>query len=247
MVILLEGRDGVICFDAPEGMAREIMRQEVRPVALVLTHGHFDHMWDSVLIQEDHKCPVFVHPADAPMVLDTSYTRMFGVIQPIRSPAQVETLLVPDQGSASFVCAGETFEIFHIPGHSPGSVAFYHPRWGRVDQWRYPFLRRGGPLGISPVARARRSCKGCANISFLYRPRRGSTPATGPPPRWGTSAILIPISISFSGFLVCPRLIAILVNEAGEGTSSFDSERFPGHGFVLHTCARLKRRHSNRA
>jgi glyoxylase-like metal-dependent hydrolase (beta-lactamase superfamily II) len=55
---------------------------------------------------------------------------MFGVVPPIRAPASVEDLVVPDQGSAKFVCAGETFQIFHIPGHSQGSVVFYHPGWG---------------------------------------------------------------------------------------------------------------------
>lgn len=127
---LLEGKEGVICFDAPEGMARELMRSEIKPVALLLTHGHFDHMWDSVLIQEDHHCPVFVHKADEDMVLDTSYVKMFGVVPPIRAPSQVQNFDVPDQGSAPFFCAGEEFQIFHIPGHSPGSVAFYHPGWG---------------------------------------------------------------------------------------------------------------------
>ena len=78
---LLEGKEGVICFDAPEGMARELMRTSVKPVALLLTHGHFDHMWDSVLIQEDYHCPVYVHLADAGMVLDTSYVKMFGVVR----------------------------------------------------------------------------------------------------------------------------------------------------------------------
>src|SRR5260221_852382 len=106
---LLEGKEGVICFDAPEGMARELMRSEARPVALLLTHGHFDHMWDSVLIQEDYHCPVYVHKADEDMVLDTSYVKMFGVTPPIRSPSRVENFDLPDQGSATFFCAGEEF------------------------------------------------------------------------------------------------------------------------------------------
>ena len=127
---LLEGSEGVICFDAPEGMARELMRTGTKPVALLLTHGHFDHMWDSVLIQEDYKCPVYVHKADEEMVLDTSYVKMFGVVPPIRAPSSVKNFDVPEQGSATFRCAGEDFQIFHIPGHSPGSVAFYHPGWG---------------------------------------------------------------------------------------------------------------------
>jgi hydroxyacylglutathione hydrolase len=127
---LLEGRDGTICFDAPEGTARELMRTSTRPVALVLTHGHFDHIWDSYLVQHDHHCPVFVHSADAPMVIDTSYVKMFGVTQTITSPTALEYFKVPEQGAAPFLCAGEEFQMFHIPGHSPGSVVFYHPGGG---------------------------------------------------------------------------------------------------------------------
>jgi hydroxyacylglutathione hydrolase len=127
---VLEGRDGTICFDAPEGMARELMRTGTKPVALVLTHGHFDHIWDSYLIQQDHQCPVWVHSADAPMVLDTSYIKMFGMTQTISSPTGVEYFKIPDRGCGTFLCAGEEFQIFHIPGHSPGSVVFYHPGWG---------------------------------------------------------------------------------------------------------------------
>src|ERR1700678_1076996 len=104
---LLEGKEGVICFDAPEGMARELMRSETRPAALLLTHGHFDHMWDSVLIQEDHHCPIYVHPDHSAMVLDTSSARMCGVVPPTPPPAHVETFDGPDSGAAAFLCAGE--------------------------------------------------------------------------------------------------------------------------------------------
>jgi len=127
---LLEGKEGTICFDAPEGMARELMRTGIKPTALLLTHGHFDHMWDSALIQEDYRCPIYVHQADEAMVLDPSYAKMFGVVPSIRAPSQVHNYEILEQGSAKFVCAGEEFQIFHIPGHSAGSVAFYHPGWG---------------------------------------------------------------------------------------------------------------------
>jgi hydroxyacylglutathione hydrolase len=146
---VLEGREGAICFDAPEGMARELTRNNIKPVALVLTHGHFDHIWDAALIQEDHQCPVYIHAADAAMVMDTSYVKMFGIVTPPRSPASVENIVVPEQGSASFLCAGEEFQLFHLPGHSPGSVVIYHPGWsvlisgdtlfcGGVGRWDLP-------------------------------------------------------------------------------------------------------------
>ena len=118
---VLEGKEGAVVFDAPEGMARELARHNIKPVALVLTHGHFDHMWDAALIHEDHNCPVYIHAADASMVLDTSYVKMFGIGNPPRSPGQVQDLHVPDQGSASFLCAGEEFRIFHLPATRRGA------------------------------------------------------------------------------------------------------------------------------
>jgi hydroxyacylglutathione hydrolase len=127
---LLEGKEGLICFDAPEGMARELMRNSLKPVVLLLTHGHFDHMWDSVLINEDYSAPIYVHKADEEMVLDPSYVKMFGVVPPVRAPAHVKNFEIPEGGTAPFQIAGEEFQLFHIPGHSPGSVAFYHPGWG---------------------------------------------------------------------------------------------------------------------
>jgi len=127
---LLEGKEGIICFDAPEGMARELMRNNIKPVALLLTHGHFDHMWDSVLIGEDYNVPIYVHKADEHMVLDPSYVKMFGVAPPVRAPSHVQNFNVPEGGTAPFHVAGEEFQMFHIPGHSAGSVAFYHPGWG---------------------------------------------------------------------------------------------------------------------
>ena len=82
---------------------------------------------------------------------------MFGVIPPIRAPSHVENFDVPDRGTARFTCAGEEFQLFHIPGHSPGSIAFYHEGWGLlisgdtlfcggVGRWDLPGGSRGALL-----------------------------------------------------------------------------------------------------
>ena len=73
-------------------------------------------MWDAALIQEDYKCPVYIHTADAAMVLDTSYVKMFGVAMPPRALTTVEDLNFDraraGQREAS-LCAGEEFQ--HLP------------------------------------------------------------------------------------------------------------------------------------
>jgi glyoxylase-like metal-dependent hydrolase (beta-lactamase superfamily II) len=181
---LLEGRDGTICFDAPEGTARELMRTSTRPVALVLTHGHFDHIWDSYLVQHDHHCPVFVHSADAPMVIDTSYVKMFGVTQTITSPTALEYFKVPEQGAAPFLCAGEEFQMFHIPGHSPGSVVFYHPGCSSAAIRFFAAASDAGTCREDPAPPCSRACK---NISSRCRRKRASTPDTVPTPPSATN------------------------------------------------------------
>jgi glyoxylase-like metal-dependent hydrolase (beta-lactamase superfamily II) len=146
---ILEGKEGALCFDAPEGFAAELQKQGIKPVALLLTHGHYDHVWDAVAIQEASGCPVYVHSADTPMVLDTSYVSMFGVTTSIASPKSVENFDLPDRGSGKFTFGGEEFVLLHLPGHSPGSVCFYHPGWdvlisgdtlfcGGVGRWDLP-------------------------------------------------------------------------------------------------------------
>jgi glyoxylase-like metal-dependent hydrolase (beta-lactamase superfamily II) len=126
---LLETKEGIICFDAPEGLAKQLRSQNIKPIALLLTHGHFDHIWDAAAVQDDAQCPIFVHESDVGIIKDPSYLSPL-INPPERSPAELKLLEVPFQGQADFTCGGESFRLFHLPGHSPGSVCFYHASWG---------------------------------------------------------------------------------------------------------------------
>lgn len=146
---LLPVEGGVLCFDAPEGIAAVLRKKGMTVRGLILTHGHFDHIWDAALIKEDHHCPVYAHEGDASMIEDPSVFSLFGVRETIPPVKDLQRIPVPDRGKASFTVAGETFEVFHIPGHSKGSLAFYHPGWsvliggdilfaGGVGRWDLP-------------------------------------------------------------------------------------------------------------
>jgi hydroxyacylglutathione hydrolase len=129
---LLSSAGGFLCVDAPEGMAAEIQRRGAKVEALLLTHGHFDHIWDAAAIERDHGCPVYAHPADAFMIRDTTVFRMFGIHPDLVPVRQLSEIAVPEKGSLPFSCGGMAFTLFHIPGHSPGSIVFYEPEQGII-------------------------------------------------------------------------------------------------------------------
>jgi glyoxylase-like metal-dependent hydrolase (beta-lactamase superfamily II) len=120
----LKSAKGVLCFDAPEGTLEELVEKGLQVEALILTHGHFDHIWDAAAIQKHFGCPVWIHEKDAFMVEDPKVFSMWGIppILPVTNPSR---LPVKEKGSAEWSCGGIAFSLFHIPGHSPGSVAFY--------------------------------------------------------------------------------------------------------------------------
>src|SRR5262249_54627775 len=115
-----------ICFDAPEGLAAEAARRKWKIRGLVLTHGHYDHVWDAAAVAREHGCRVWIHPADAGLARDPSIFHAMGLTnEPLEGVAALEEIRLPHKGAGNFECEGEKFRTFHIPGHSLGSVAFY--------------------------------------------------------------------------------------------------------------------------
>ncbi|PTY01006.1 Zn-dependent hydrolase [Verrucomicrobia bacterium LW23] len=124
--LLVRAPGGWVMFDAPDGSAEMIRGLGIRLAALVLTHGHFDHIWDAARLADDHDCPVHAHDADAPMMRQPAlFSRFFPPAAGIRPVPQWQPIALPDRGAADWSVAGAAFRAFHIPGHSAGSVAFY--------------------------------------------------------------------------------------------------------------------------
>jgi hydroxyacylglutathione hydrolase len=83
----------------------KILSEVRRPVAaILLTHGHHDHVGALDAVRRATDAPVYAHPADAEGAGVTDY-------EPLRD-------------GGDLVMAGETLHVLHTPGHSPGSVTF---------------------------------------------------------------------------------------------------------------------------
>ena len=115
--------------DSRRGIEQVVAEHGLRPVAVILTHGHLDHMWSVLPVCDGYDIPAWIHPDDRALLADpwagvSGETRMMfaSVVgaTDFAEPSDVRELT----DGASLEIAGMTFTADHAPGHTPGSTAF---------------------------------------------------------------------------------------------------------------------------
>jgi len=112
--------------EAVEPLEELLAEHRLTPVAVLLTHGHFDHTFSVAPVCDGHDVPAFIHPDDRAMLADPlkgmsrDALAFFGGRLEMREPREVRTL---DDG-AQLELAGLALRVDHTPGHTPGSIVF---------------------------------------------------------------------------------------------------------------------------
>lgn len=116
--------------DAAAGVAEVVREHRLKPVAVLLTHGHIDHMWSVTPVAGAYDATAWIHPGDRHLLADPmagisreSAGMLLGGDYEFTEPDDVAELT----DGATLELAGLRFLVDHTPGHTEGSVTFRSP------------------------------------------------------------------------------------------------------------------------
>lgn len=122
--------------DAAPGVADIVREHRLKPVAVLLTHGHIDHMWSVTPVAGAYDATAWIHPDDRHLLTDPlagisreSAGMLLGGDYEFTEPDDVRELA----DATTLELAGLGFVVDHTPGHTEGSVTFRTPYDDRAE------------------------------------------------------------------------------------------------------------------
>ena len=116
--------------DAAAGVDEVVREHRLKPVSVLVTHGHVDHMWCVAPVAGTYDATAWIHPSDRHLLSDpmagmsAETTQMLlGGDYSWAEPDDVRELA----DLAELELAGLRFVVDHTPGHTEGSVTFRTP------------------------------------------------------------------------------------------------------------------------
>lgn len=95
-----------------------VKEHDLNPLAILLTHGHIDHIADTIVTKEKYSIPIYIHVRDNEMVMrsELNLSNHFGYPNLC---FEADHLL----RNGDIISFGAlTFEVIHTPGHTEGGI-----------------------------------------------------------------------------------------------------------------------------
>ena len=116
--------------DAAAGVDQVVREHGLKPVAVLLTHGHIDHMWSVTPVAGAYDATAWIHPGDRHLLTDPmaglspeSASMLLGGHYEFVEPDDVQEI----SDGRTLELAGLELVVDHTPGHTAGSVTFRAP------------------------------------------------------------------------------------------------------------------------
>ena len=113
-----------LIIDPGMGATEWVMANVTNPIAILNTHGHFDHVWSNAELQKKLNIPLYTPKEDAFFLQSSSW-------MPDLPPSTPDYLVKPDE---TIDFDGIEAKFLHFPGHTPGcSVIEIEDAWFSGD------------------------------------------------------------------------------------------------------------------
>lgn len=111
--------------DHADRMMQMVSKMGGKPVAVLLTHGHFDHIGAAEALREKYEIPVYAMKQEAEVLssVQLNLSQMFGC------PLTLEADRLMTDGEV-LTLAGMELRVLHTPGHTQGGCCYYFAQEG---------------------------------------------------------------------------------------------------------------------
>ena len=126
LVFCPKTRAGLIIDPADEAnfLSEKILREKIKPLAIVATHGHFDHLLAANELQLAFGIPFLIHQNDQ-KILSTLQKSASWHLRRKMSEEPPKKLSFLKEGEKIYF-GKEWLTVIELPGHTPGSIGLYN-------------------------------------------------------------------------------------------------------------------------
>ena len=126
LVFCQKTRAGLIIDPADEAnfLSEKILREKIKPLAIVATHGHFDHLLAANELQLAFGIPFLIHQNDQKILSTLQKSASWHLRRKMSEEPPKKLSFLKEGGK---ICFGkEWLTVIELPGHTPGSIGLYN-------------------------------------------------------------------------------------------------------------------------